>query len=342
MKPEEVLRMQADLLAALGTPWHQTYVGGWIASREQTNLSRQQVTLEGSSWCRSLRIILGRADSYLVDADAVPLIRQAAADLPESAVVDEHTPPSPSGFVVFAEPYELMDVHGKMRLTRAMSWSLITAAEQQRARMIDPAAGAADAAGGVIVHHWTSFGDVGDWYAEEEKRRVPELRRVLGDLTVYHQTAIPLGLPMSDWDGYQEAVAQAGHGAVRDPIAGAIALWMLMRQPAMETGEVSMTAKRRGFHQRVGRIPGRVSVVRLRRRASEQAPQPGEGQSPASWSCRWMVKGHWHRYRTGAGRAKTEWRYVHPYVKGPEDQPLREAPRRVYRVTGEPPAREVS
>ncbi len=63
-----------------------------------------------------------------------------------------------------------------------------------------------------------------------------------------------------------------------------------------------------------------VQVVELRRRehVTKQAVEPVERE----WSCQWVVRGHWRQQpypKVGAVRPK----WITPYVKGPDDKPLK-------------------
>lgn len=65
-----------------------------------------------------------------------------------------------------------------------------------------------------------------------------------------------------------------------------------------------------------------VRVIELRRKRYVGGPEPeGEGRE---FSCRWIVRGHWHNYWVGpADDRRLEPRWLSPYVKGPDDKPLR-------------------
>lgn len=72
-----------------------------------------------------------------------------------------------------------------------------------------------------------------------------------------------------------------------------------------------------------------VRVVELRR--TESAPRLGCNVDPIEWSCRWIVNGHWrNQYHPSSG--KHELKYILPYVKGPEDKPLKIPSQTVYSV----------
>lgn len=81
-------------------------------------------------------------------------------------------------------------------------------------------------------------------------------------------------------------------------------------------------AERRGLERKFHEDPV-LKVVELRRRRAPFDYERLEGE--IEYSCRWMVTGHWHKYWLGTGddrRLVPQW--LAPYVKGPEDMPLKE------------------
>jgi hypothetical protein len=84
--------------------------------------------------------------------------------------------------------------------------------------------------------------------------------------------------------------------------------------------------KRRRLRERLQHEP-LVRVIELRRR--DYADRGADESEPAEWSCRWLVRGHWHRYHTRGG---LEPRWVNPYVKGPDDRPFKAPRATVYEV----------
>lgn len=99
--------------------------------------------------------------------------------------------------------------------------------------------------------------------------------------------------------------------------------WVFMQQRILTSSRESPerhTRKRlvREGHPVEGRI---IHVVELRRRehvGDKQSVQPVERE----WSCQWVVRGHWRQqWYAKAQRNQPIW--ITPYVKGPEDKPLR-------------------
>lgn len=73
-----------------------------------------------------------------------------------------------------------------------------------------------------------------------------------------------------------------------------------------------------------------VKVIQLRR-AESSSRGPFDSGEPVEWSCRWIVNGHWrNQYHPSTG--KHELKYILPYVKGPDDKPLKVPKHTVYAV----------
>lgn len=72
-----------------------------------------------------------------------------------------------------------------------------------------------------------------------------------------------------------------------------------------------------------------LDVVELRKRRYPDRPAGMTTEEEREWSCRWLVRGHWRRqWYPSLGAHKVIW--VWPYVKGPDDKPLRLTGPRVY------------
>lgn len=72
-----------------------------------------------------------------------------------------------------------------------------------------------------------------------------------------------------------------------------------------------------------------VRVVELRRRQSSS--EHDAAGDPVAWSCRWVVSGHWRQqYFPSSDEHRPIW--VMPYVKGPEDKPLKPPRAKVFAV----------
>ncbi|HYW25765.1 MAG TPA: hypothetical protein VE953_16455 [Terriglobales bacterium] len=76
------------------------------------------------------------------------------------------------------------------------------------------------------------------------------------------------------------------------------------------------------------RTPPAILVVRLRRAVHEGDDADGH---PRAWTCRWIVRGHWRQqFYPSSGEYRPI--FILPYIKGPDDMPLRAPAERVFAV----------
>jgi hypothetical protein len=71
-----------------------------------------------------------------------------------------------------------------------------------------------------------------------------------------------------------------------------------------------------------------VRVIHLRRRQTQQGAVPRTAQD---WSCRWVVRGHW-RQQFYPSRQTNHPLWITPYVKGPDEKPLKPTRATVFAV----------
>jgi hypothetical protein len=90
-------------------------------------------------------------------------------------------------------------------------------------------------------------------------------------------------------------------------------------------------AKRIQKAQKLGARPT-VRVIALRKRRLKEDAPTTEPHGDKHWTCQWVVSGHWRNQPYGPGRVLRKLVYVNPYVKGPDELPLREATPKVYAV----------
>lgn len=74
-----------------------------------------------------------------------------------------------------------------------------------------------------------------------------------------------------------------------------------------------------------------IRVVELRRKANQH--QKSDDPATVAWSHQWVVSGHWHNYWVGpVDKQILQPRWLMPYVKGPEDRPLKPPRAKVFAV----------
>ncbi len=93
---------------------------------------------------------------------------------------------------------------------------------------------------------------------------------------------------------------------------------ILIAERFIDVEEAHLPRAERRRLQRVGGAPRRWVTANLTRRAS--AKNQGDVSS-VDWSHRWMVRPHWrNQWYPSLGVHKMK--YIHPYIKGPEDKEL--------------------
>lgn len=95
--------------------------------------------------------------------------------------------------------------------------------------------------------------------------------------------------------------------------------------------EQAVRATRKRWERQQGTEPPELRMVALRQRErSARADGDDEGgSSTVDYSCRWMVRSHWHKYHTREGVIT---KLLGAYIKGPDDKPLRLKSDTIYNV----------
>jgi hypothetical protein len=109
----------------------------------------------------------------------------------------------------------------------------------------------------------------------------------------------------------------AGH-----PVAALAATCLLIAQQLADTTVVEPDKNTRRGYARTDRPVPEVRLVRIKGRAGTRTPGT-TARSRAGLDHREWVGGHWKQQVHGPGRTQRRLIYVAPYLRGPEDQPIR-------------------
>jgi hypothetical protein len=147
----------------------------------------------------------------------------------------------------------------------------------------------------------------------------------------YIEEFLPNNVPVHEWCWQREVEERKLGNAARliEVLNRVIVAGFLLVDDRIVTTSpyrLHRAARRRLEHKGLEHEP-LVRVVELRRRAHEARAHAGH--MDAEWACRWLVRGHWHRYHTKNGLQP---RWVSPYVKGPDDKPLKRPRAEVFAV----------
>lgn len=344
--PSQVLDYMAAVSATLSDSEVQATIEGMIRSDQKVNApsDRQFPWEDANRYIQEELRRLKMAYAYQVTSDMVDLVDYASRSLPE-AVLRREEIPTDFGFVWLDKPFKSVDVHGNTMLHRLITWGPSRETshgwpedyEGPRTQTnIRPLPGTS----GVRVNLYSDRDDPDDNYTRQ-------LAEEFGKTTLWHKYRFQLSASIFwswgmrhraaddedqhylDTEGVDFSSLMIQPTSESSIMRRLMTFWTLCMQ---EVADVREAEVERHVRKRMGRagLPGRISVVTLRRRASGASP----GESQVEWHHRWIVRGHWRQqpYKdkdTGGIYTKPIW--IAPYVKGPEDKPLKQA-EKVYRL----------
>jgi hypothetical protein len=108
----------------------------------------------------------------------------------------------------------------------------------------------------------------------------------------------------------------------------AACVWLRQRILTLGLGHIERHRRKQLAREHQQPMPSDVKVIQLRRLESSPQARTGDAE-PVDWSCRWIVNGHWRNQPYKGDRKLI---YIMPFVKGPEDKPLRVPTHTVYQV----------
>lgn len=325
MKPAQVLEAQADLVSRLSRPDLARYFQGVFASQYDLDNPHRGSRNDGATeqMVRTLRDQARLADAYRVTEDMSDTVVFAASKLDSSDLVDRSLAPTPWGFVRFDKPLPVKDARGRLMLANWLIWGPATIEDH------DGIFGGRKEYPGVFATWWNDTLTHPDEVATELAEKYPSgrIEAVFGRWgfvgAEWLRDRQPLGTAQTTLRPEQidklvsEGVAEPSD--YTNATRYLHALWLLLGQTITEVADETrhLTKKQAA---RIGKapIPGRVSVIRLRRVDYGRR----HGESHVEWQRRWLVRGHWRWQPCGPGRTERVRIWISPYVKGPEDKPL--------------------
>lgn len=112
--------------------------------------------------------------------------------------------------------------------------------------------------------------------------------------------------------------------------------WLRQRVVVEESAHIERHRRKQLVREYGLSAPPSVRVIQLRRseRKHHDENESPEAAEARHYSCRWVVSGHWRNQPFGIGHSQRRLIFISPYVKGPDNQPLKASvPERVYAVT---------
>ncbi len=268
---------------------------------------------------KSMSPILGDAicngDTYSCSEKMCQVLYQLAETIPNWTMTLEQLP-SRAGFILLQAPYPIsrLGPHPEGQMVTGFLWTTTFWRERPgptRTRLVR----AEELAKGILDHP-SAYTEV--VYIMPMLRR-PELE----GWTLFAELVWFVG---DELDAYHEEPRDA-HG----PRKLFATLCVLLQQRLLVTQKEQPPRAWARRASRLGLANPIVRIVELRRQEAARHDPLGD-HAEVEWACRWLVTGHWRRqWYSSLDVHRPIW--ILPYVKGPEDKPLRVPRQRVYMIS---------
>lgn len=285
----------------------------------------------------ALAQLLEGAETFYVSEDMGLVAEAASHGLDGTDAFTHDMWPTETGFLLFERGFGLQDVWGREVITNAIAWQRRSAtSEDGKSRHA-----------GTMVWEFSLLGDERDTMTRSmSAQEQADLAHDMGTRLQLQGTAwigdgMRVGPPTWETpEGYDQHLEPEIEAKLRPedradksaPQVGNIAriymaLLMLMEQKIAAKERHDLKPKNAKRARRM-KVPGQVTIIRLRHEAAQREP----GETNVEWQHRWLVRGHWRwqyvgphyplavEVEPGKYRARI---YIAPFVKGPDDAPFK-------------------
>lgn len=255
---------------------------------------------------------LWRGDTCYITADMLHLIMQAAHDMPDDEiVVDFRNLMTPVGFVLLEEGIYGEDASNKVCGFHAMAWNALELKHNPHTEEMEKA---------LEIYFFSDNFDE----ASENQFFVGNMQQCgysIASHSILHTYRM--------FDGHLIThTVGPGYEMVEELLKVFYSIQLLSHQTI---GKPVVMRPDRSTRKRFARThpdePERlITLITLRRKTTKK---DDEEPKKVEWSRRWVVRGFWRKQ--WYPKTKThDWKYIHEYIKGPEDKPLVITERRVF------------
>lgn len=277
------------------------------ALEQQLALARRLAVWPGRRGAieKNAQMLLGRSESFYVPTDIGNMLYGASQSLPEWPLSSaDH--PVPCGFAWFERsPFplvnDLSDGRKEVGELCALLWGGNALIKTESEGLVE---------GVCIEIIGRREGMVIPWF--ETTWRYGES----------YESAVERGRAPSTVKHYAIDPSTDEEVAIEQAMRLVASLWLFTQQTVLTTNRETVDRHARKRLARLDCPEDTVRVVRLRRPARSDGQGPNE---TSEWSCQWIVRGHW-RQQFYPSKHANQPIWITPYVKGPEDKPLK-APR---------------
>lgn len=329
MNPAKALEMQGLLKDRLTLPLYQAAAEGFLTSVQENSWGPIFVDgagrPDGRGFCQRETQRLAMAEAYFVKKEMMPLVSWAAAGLDVVDRFEHDLWPTDYGFLYFEDGWVGVEIWGRRTVTNAISWG----------RTVDDSGHP-----GTLLVMYTDINDERDLLNQELSGDALERTRRTGPLVLQHiafladgqrvgPPTIDIAEAMADrkqtaediWHSDGEQLQLTGE--VPSMTRFFLSLLMMLNQTVTHVAKQDVDRASARRFRRMG-LPKQVTVVQLRRHKNIDRL---EGETLVEWAHRWIVRGHWRNqpYKAEDGTIAYRRIWIAPYVKGPEDKPLKQS-----------------
>jgi hypothetical protein len=290
---ETVFDAQMEIWRFWKSPLGEQYANGFIDDCNRKGKGYE--TLAGQ-WAEIESSRMYRAEPIYVAPEMMDLLDVAIPGFePEPLLPSDLL--TDHGFVVFPRPFHVTDVNGLNVSWRAMCWAVTD---------FQYSAGVSK---GIMISLYSHMDD------PDDIGYPPEAYDSGTKFSLMHIAPWAFGLEIPDIKSGKEGLGQ-------------IQCFFRLTMQHITTHEPQ--APSRGVRRRARRqkMPEKnVTVIRLRRPKAQREGEP----VPANYSHRFLVRGHWRNQWFPSLKTHRQI-YIHEFIKGPEDKPLRISERRAFEL----------
>ena len=359
MKPTDALEIQRDyksrcgdanfvrvlnsmISSASGIKAHQKVNKLYPHNKEMITLEEQTVAVDEYA---SSAVKVGKSNTpcYFVKDEMSDLIMFASNKLDDTDLFDEALIPSDKGFVYFEKPLEIRDVRGRQLLVNVLVWEKGFSQKTGKPIMAftcfnDASRTPDDVAKEIFSHaeqrtlgykevvrivggfHWVHSASYehGEVVGEAVKTIDDDEANSVRNITM-DENGNFIDLDDEEWETYKKEKLYPYTNVRRLIYTYFLIMSQTLTAKAPERGD---RAQRRRLERE--NLPSEVLVIQFRKTRYTSA-EGGEERS-VNWSHRWIVGGHWRwqPYKDPASGGEIKKRiWISPYVKGPDDKPLK-------------------
>ncbi len=360
MKPTDALEIQSDykykcadaqfvevinkmILSASGIKAHQKAKKDFLFGEKMFD-AKEQTEIVSEYVSSAVRVGKDKTPCYFVKDEMSDLIMFASNKLDDTDLFDETLVPTDKGFVYFEKPLEMQDVRGRQLLINVIVWEKGFSAKSKKPvvaftcfndakRTPDDVAkkimetelphkrGYRSATELLGRFHWVHSGN-----SQHGEIIGEALRSVNADDDTQNLRNITMDengnfaeLDDEAWEKYKKEKLFPFTNVKRLIYTYFLIMSQTLTAKAPEKGD---RAQRRRLERE--NLPSEVLVIQFRKTRYTSADK-GEATA-VNWSHRWIVGGHWRwqPYKDPASGGEIKKRiWISPYVKGPDDKPLK-------------------